>query len=419
MTAGPDDVRAEARRWISDNWSLTLTVGQWWRLLAEAGYAYPGWPQGLGGRAMSVEDSRAVLVELAAQQALGPPAGIGQSLGAGTLLAHGDAEQHAMFLPPLARGDEAWVQLFSEPGSGSDLASLSTRAVRDGDEWIVNGQKVWSSGAMTADRGMLLARTNPDVPKHQGISYLIIDLDQPGVQVRPLRQMSGEAHFCEVFLTDARVPAGRVVGAVDDGWRVARTTLMLERNGLGGEPVSGLRSVEGGVQNGNLGSVIADLLAAPPPAPRAGFFLPPASLAAIAVERGLVGDSAVRQAVADYFVEAEVMRLNGLRVKAAVSHGRPPGTAASTMKLAASLQGRRYRDLLIRLLGADMALVEQDDGKAHAAFYWSFAGTIGGGTDEIQRNVISEQVLGLPREPDAGKNVPYRELKVGTQTRSS
>jgi alkylation response protein AidB-like acyl-CoA dehydrogenase len=267
---------------------------------------------------------------------------------------------------------------------------------------------------------MLLARTNLDVPKHQGITYFILDLDQPGVEIRPLRQMSGDAHFCEVFFTDARVPADRVVGQIDDGWRVARTTLSLERNGFGGEGVPGLRLVEGGRKAGNLDRMVADLLHAPAPAPRADFFLTARAMAALAAERGLATDPVIRQALADYHIEAEVLALTGQRVKAAVASGRAPGPEASTLKLAASLHGRRFRSVLLKILGPEAVLVDADapdDGRIHGAFYWSFAGTIGGGTDEIQRNVIAEQVLGLPREPDAGRNVPYRELKVGTQSR--
>jgi alkylation response protein AidB-like acyl-CoA dehydrogenase len=413
------DLRGEVRAWLRANWSTSITLGEWWRRLFEAGYAQPAWPAGLGGRGLPPDEARAVTAELAAAHAFGPPLGVGQALGGGTLLAHADPAMRARLLPALARGDEAWVQLFSEPGAGSDLASLSTRAVRDGDEWVVNGQKVWSSGAFTADRGMLLARTNLDVPKHQGITYFIIDMDQPGVEVRPLRQMSGDAHFCEVFLNDARIPAGRVVGEVDQGWRVARTTLALERHGLGGEGVAGLRIAECGRKSGNLDRVIADLLAEPAPAARAGFFLSPQAMVALAAERGLAADPVIRSALADYRIEAEVMALTGRRVKAAVARGRAPGPEASTLKLAMSLHGRRFRDLLLKILGPDGTLAgadAPDGGRAHAAFYWSFAGTIGGGTDEIQRNVIAEQVLGLPREPDAVRNLPYRDLKAGTQS---
>jgi alkylation response protein AidB-like acyl-CoA dehydrogenase len=408
---GPRD---EVRAWLRANWSTSITLAEWWQRLFEAGYGHPTWPEGLGGRGMSRDDARAVTAELAAAQVIGPPLGVGQGLGGGTLLAHGRPDLQARLLPPLARGDEAWVQLFSEPGAGSDLASLSTRAVLDGDEWVVNGQKVWSSGAFTADRGMLLARTNPDVPKHQGITYFIIDMDQPGIEVRPLRQMSGEAHFCEVFFDDARVAADRAVGAIGGGWRVARTTLALERDGLGGEDLAGLRIIEAGRKSGNLDRTIADLLAEPVTAARTAFFLSPQALMALARERGVAADPVIRDALADYRIEAEVMRLTGLRVKAAAARGRAPGPEASTLKLAMSLHGRRFRDLLLKILGPDGVLVDADgpdDGSAHAAFYWSFAGTIGGGTDEIQRNVIAERVLGLPREPDTSRDVPYRDLE--------
>src|SRR5499427_6962274 len=207
-----DTVHAEATRWLSRHWDPDLSVRDWWAVLAESGWGFPTWPQESFGRGLPPDQVAAVRSAFVEVGAIGPPASLGQMLGGPTLLTHGSRELQERFLPELAHGREFWCQFFSEPGAGSDLAGLQTRAVRDGDEWVVNGQKVWTSGAQYADRGMLVARTDPDVPKHQGLTYFIIDMDQPGVEVRPLHQMNGAHGFNEVFFTDARVGSGRVRG---------------------------------------------------------------------------------------------------------------------------------------------------------------------------------------------------------------
>ncbi len=224
-----ETTRQEAAAWLAASWDPQLTVRDWWARLAESGWGFPQWPREWFGRGLRADAVAGARAAFTAAGALGPPASLGQLLGAPTLLVHGSGEQKERFLPLLARGEEAWCQFFSEPGSGSDLASAQTRAVRDGDIWTVDGQKVWTSGAQSADRGMLLARTNRDVPKHQGLSYFIIDVRQPGIEVRPLHQMNGAHGFNEVFFTGASADADRLVGEEGGGWSVAVTTLMYER----------------------------------------------------------------------------------------------------------------------------------------------------------------------------------------------
>ena len=242
----PETVGRDVETWLKQNWDPELKVREWWALLADSGWGFPSWPAGSFGRGLRAETQGTVKEAFQARGALGPPASLGQLLGGPVLLTHGSEEQRREFLPLLARGEEAWCQFFSEPGAGSDLAGLQTRAVRAGDEWVVHGQKVWTSGAQFADRGMLVARTDPDVPKHQGLTYFIIDLDQPGVEIHPLHQMNGAEGFNEVFFDGARIPAGRVVGEVGGGWAVAVTTLMFERF------MSALPSAAPGVRGGML-----------------------------------------------------------------------------------------------------------------------------------------------------------------------
>src|SRR5262245_43102506 len=226
----PDDVRAEARRWLLANWDPELSLREWRTLFVDSGWAVPSWPTGMLGRGLRPGADDVVAGELAVAGAVGRPFGVGIGLVAPTLLAHGSAELQRRHLRPTLTGEESWCQLFSEPGNGSDLAGLTTRADRDGDEWLMNGQKLWSTSAHHADFGLLLARSNWDVPKHRGITCFVLPMHQDGVEVRPLQQMNGHASFNEIFITDARIAGTGVIGAPDEGWRVALTTLAHERN---------------------------------------------------------------------------------------------------------------------------------------------------------------------------------------------
>jgi alkylation response protein AidB-like acyl-CoA dehydrogenase len=419
--AGPqaaDDVRAEALGWFRANWDADLSLREWWQVLAESGWGFPTWPVEWYGRGLPAHLAKAVHDARQEAGALGPPTGIAQGLAGPTLIAHGTDEQRRRFLPRVV-GGEVWCQLFSEPGSGSDLASLQTRAVRDGDEWVVNGQKVWTSGAHIARYGILVARTDPTVPKHRGLSYFVIDMHQPGIEVRPIREMSGRAIFNEVFFTDARVAHRDLVGGEGNGWAVALTTLANERTMLGAGSFSSSGSALA-IRAADLDARVGDLVRH-----RGGDGDGAARLAgadellrALMVQRGLGEDPIARQELAVAYTLLAIARYTELRVRAAVEAGGRPGPEVSIGKLAASHLLRTLRDTMYRFAGMHSTLWGDDaplGGAIHEVGFSSYLVSIGGGTDQIQRNIIGERVLGLPTEPRVDKDVPFTELKVGTQ----
>ena len=261
------DAVTAVKEWLAVNWDPDLTVLEWWERLGTSGWSAPGLPEASYGRGLARSEVVRVQEAIASFGALGAPGGLGMLLAAPTIATHGTDEQRERYVRPIVTGTEAWCQLFSEPGAGSDLAGLQTRAERDGDEWVVTGQKVWTSGGQVADMGMLLARTNPDVPKHQGITYFAFDMRQPGVEVRPLREMTGRALFNEVFLTEARVGGDAIIGGLNNGWAVANTTLAFERAGLGagGGSARGSSAAVPGSIAGDLGKRAGDLVGGPVP----------------------------------------------------------------------------------------------------------------------------------------------------------
>ena len=339
----------------------------WQATLHEGGWAGITWPTAYGGRGGTPMQQIIFNQEQARFEVSSGALTIGLAMVGPTLIAWGTEDQQSRYLGPMLRGEEMWCQLFSEPGAGSDLAGLITRAELDGDAWVVNGQKVWTSMAQHSEWGILLARTDRTAPKHRGISYFLVDMKSEGVEIRPLRQIDGVAHFNEVFLTDVRIPANQIVGDVDNGWRVAQTTLQSERVAIGsGE---GLRFAD-----------VRTLLAG----------------------TGSGQSTRYRQQIASAFIRFELLRYLGLRVQTAISQGRPPGAESSVMKLAFSEHIAALTDLLLGLEGAAGMLGSEaapDNGfwQQHFLSQWSIR--IGGGTDQIQRNIISERVLGLPREP--------------------
>lgn len=414
-----DTLRAEVREWIEREWRTDLTVREWWRRLAEAGLAHPTWPVGVGGRGLGSSRARIVTEELGRAGVVAPPTGhLAAGLAAPTILAHGTPEQIDRYVGPIARGEVAWCQLFSEPGSGSDLASVATRAVRDGDEWVVTGQKVWNSAADLSQLGMLIARTDLDAPKHRGITYLLVDMDQPGVEVRPLRQMNGQSAFCEVFLTEARVRGDAVLGEVNDGWRVAQTTLAAERGSLSGRAAPGLVQALSGPK-GDLDRTVGEVIDRAGRARRSRIpagAVPARTMFELAREQGVSGDPVIRQQLGRYYSQTRVDAWTGRRIAAA--RGRLTGADGSLAKLATSRICQLSRDLSFSIVGAAAMLDGGDaplEGELHRVGLASPGNRLGGGTDEIQRNVIGERGLGLPREPSADRDVPYRELRVGTQ----
>ncbi|MHB1911241.1 MAG: acyl-CoA dehydrogenase family protein [Acidimicrobiales bacterium] len=417
-------LRVEARQWFEENWSPDLTVGDWWERLAESGWGFPTWSPDWYGKGLSSREASIVAEERQRVGAFGPPSGIGVMMAGPTIVAHGTDEQRKRFLPNMVSGKEVWCQLFSEPGSGSDLASLQTKAVRDGDEWIVNGQKVWTSGAQFSRWGILIARTNPDVPKHKGITYFVIDMHQPGVEVRPLREMTGGATFNEVFFTDARVPHENVISEPNQGWAVAVTTLAHERNSLGAGGLGGFGG-GGGQMIGvaDLDARVGDLTAGGGGGEMAGMAAAFGGGGAQLIKMlpqlfGKSGDTVVRQELMKVYSLMEVARFTSLRSRAAAAVGKAPGPEVSTGKLMASNIVRQLRDTGLSIEGAAGML-----SGAHAPLggmlqflaLFSPAVSIAGGTDQVQRNIIGERVLGLPPEPRPDKEMLFRDLKVGTQ----
>jgi alkylation response protein AidB-like acyl-CoA dehydrogenase len=418
-TMTDQEIRAEVRRFVADAWDRALTLGEWWGRLADSGWAVPTWPAEWLGKGLPGAAARTVADELRAAGVIGPPAGLGLLLAGPTILTHGTDAHKERYLRPIVSGQEAWCQLFSEPGAGSDLASLQTKAVRDGDEWIVNGQKVWTSGAQTADLGMLLARTDPDAPKHKGISYFAFSMDQPGVEVRPLREMTGRSLFCEVFFTDARVADSECIGGLGGGWMAANTTLANERAGLG---VGGSGASGGGFpgkKSGMLDIVVGELMdgsraqaAQSSRSERGG-----ALMRRVARELGRADDPVMRQQLAEAYILEEVGRMTSLRAKQLRAAGGSLPGEGNLAKLQMSRVLRHGRDLGPAILGPWGTILGEDtpgEGNFQEATVWAPGPSIYGGSDEIQKNIVGERVLGLPKEPGPDKDTPFRDLLVGT-----
>jgi alkylation response protein AidB-like acyl-CoA dehydrogenase len=421
----PNDVRRAVKAFIDENWDPQASLKDWLVRLADSGWAVPQWPAQWFGKGLTNDLAAVAYDEFKKVGAVGPPAGLSRMLAAPTIIAHGTDEQRNQFVRRILVGEDAWCQLFSEPGAGSDLASLSTRAELDGDEYVVNGQKVWTSGAMGSDVGMLIARTDPDAVKHAGITYFAIEMDQPGIEVRPLRQITGESHFAEVFITDARVSAENIIGGLNNGWNVARTTLANERVGLGGGGSLGFpMSAPGGRRSKELlEQSVQEFIDSQRQLKRAGV---PAmmmvrsgeALAKMAKEMGRDQDPSVRQGIARVHALTSLNRWNTLRAKAAVEAGGRPGPEASLGKLMVSRITRMSRDVGMEIAGPSGMLAGEDgplNGGLALQFLGAPAPSIYGGSDEVQHNIIGERVLGLPREPDTSKSVPFRQLKTGTQ----
>ena len=357
----------------------------------DAGLAWVHFPEGSGGLGLSPRLQRTVNERLGRARAPIPYARnpIGYGMGAPTLVAHGSDEQRSRYLRPLFTGQEIWCQLFSEPGAGSDVASLATSAVRDGDEWIVNGQKVWTTLAHLARWGMLIARTDPDAPKHKGMTYFVIDMHGPGVDVRPLRQMTGEAEFNEVFMTDVRIPDAERLGDVGEGWRVSLTTLMNERVSIGGA----IPPREGG------------LIRVPLDTWRNG-----------AGERA---DATARDELMKLWIEAEVLRLTNIRASQLRSVGTP-GPEGSVGKILSAEHNKKVTSFVLDLMGADgMLYTSYEMVRPTATMSWDCpqkaflrmrANSIEGGTTEVMKNILGERVLGLPGDVRTDKELAWKDV---------
>ncbi len=411
---GPGAAGAEVRAWLDAHWDPAQTLGQWWSALAESGWAFPAWPVGLGGRGLGPSSAGVVRDELDRAGALGPPTGVAAWMGAPVVLEFGDDQQRGRLVPPVARGDELWCQLFSEPAAGSDLAGVRTRATRDGDGWIVEGQKIWTSTATVAERGILLARTDWDVPKHRGLSFFILPMDQPGVEVRPIRQLNGESHFNEVFLDGARADRADLIGGEGNGWAVALAVLGHERTMAAAGTMR--PGPDAGSKAGNLDTPVGDVLerlselvSIEPPFPIGSA----PELIGLAQRRARAAEPVLRQDLTRLWSLGECSRLTALRSRAAAELGRTPGPESSVGYLAGVARARLSRDLVFDVLGSAGALdgpAAPEAGEPVNMALSSLAHGIQGGAEQIQRNIIGERILGLPREPQVDRDVPFREL---------
>ncbi|OBJ89930.1 acyl-CoA dehydrogenase family protein [Mycobacterium asiaticum] len=376
--AGPGALRAV--RSVTD-------YRHWYPAFARSGLVVPTWPPEYGGLGISDAAARAIdeVLRPLRLNRLNP---LGLNNAAAALFSHGTEQQRLRFLPPIVHNEEKWCQLFSEPGAGSDLASLATRAVPDGDDWVITGQKVWTTWADEADFAMLLARTDPQQPKHKGLTYFLLDMHQAGVQVRPLRQITGECEFNEVFLDGARVPDAQRVGELNDGWRVSASTLSSERQMVSGSGSGGM---------GRLGGFSAE------------------RLITLAQETGRWQDPVIRGKIMRLWAQERVRGWTNARVRSALSAGQSPGAASSIGKVHQASLNQQIQDLMVDLLGtAAVAWPATDDPDAlppevHGMLR-SLANATEGGTTEINKNILGERVLGLPREPDPWKGKPWKDV---------
>jgi alkylation response protein AidB-like acyl-CoA dehydrogenase len=399
------DALAAVQRWVEthvpESWRAAAAEGpaalrsvrsptqyrQWYPTFAEAGLVVPTWLPEHGGLGITNDVARTIEPALAPLRLtrLNP---LGLNNVAAALFSHGSEEQRLRFLPPIVRNEEKWCQLFSEPGAGSDLASLATRAVRDGNDWVISGQKVWTTWADEADFAILLARTDPEEPKHKGITYFLLDMHQPGVEVRPLRQITGDAEFNEVFLDGARVPDAHRVGDVNNGWRVSASTLSSERQMVSGSGSGGM---------GRLGGSSTE------------------RLITLAQECGRWDDPVVRHKVMRLWAQEQIRGWTNARVRASLSAGQSPGAASSIGKVHQATLNQQIQDLMVDLLGtAAVAWPATDDEDALPrevqGMMRSLANSTEGGTTDINKNILGERVLGLPKEPDPWKGKPWKEI---------
>ena len=398
MTVAPDqnrdEVRAKVRAWLGEHWNPDIDARQWRGLSVDAGWACPSWPWAWYGRDLDRTLSQVVVEEFAR---VGAPAGgldatpsvlpIELHIGGNVIVTLGRDSLKRRMLRPILMGELRGCLLYSEPGAGSDLAALQTRAERDGDEWVVNGQKVWTTAGFGADFGLLIARTDWDQPKHSGISYFILPMGQRGVEVRPIKQMTGEAHFNEVFLTDARIPADHLIGDLNDGWRVLRTALAHERLVMGSSRGPGVES-----RRLPVGATV--------------------DLIELARRVGKNRDPLVRQALANLYALRQVISWNAERAAVAAGQGNF-SPAASLGKLAMSRVLHESAGVASALLGPDGSLYGPSVPEAHSSntsLMMAFMNSIGGGSDQIQRNIIGERILGLPKDVGIDRDLPFRDV---------
>jgi len=383
--------RQRARHWLQANARPFTATGRgrgrsqeesleraraWQRKLYDAGWSCLRWPKAYGGQGASAAAEMIWKQEVANYDEPDGFFAIGLGDCAPALMAYADEEQKRQHLPRMARAEEIWCQLYSEPEAGSDLAGLRTRAVRDGEGWRVQGHKIWTSGAHYSDYGLLLCRTDPSLPKHQGLTQFFMDMHQPGVEVRPIRQMDGGRHFNEVFLQDAWIPDGQRLGEVGEGWKVARTVLLNERMSIGGVQPTGFAELLHWLQT---------------------------------EDRQALGDPLVRERLAAWYVRDAGLRHLHARMLDAVAHEGVPGAEGAITKLAGATMFQEIQSWALEWMGRDGLSAEGSESFLRG-FLGSPALRVAGGTDEIMRNILAEQVLGLPREPRLDKGIPFDQI---------
>jgi len=389
--------REEASAWLAENapsddafraLSPLEQAKVWQKRKYDAGWACIGWAPEFGGRGASAIEE---VIWRQEESQYDLPANfflIGQGMIGPTLMAWASDQDKARLLPPLASGEEVWCQLFSEPAGGSDLAALRTRAERDGDDWVINGQKIWTSGAHYSDYGVIVVRTDPTLPKHKGLSYFYVDMKAPGVEIKPIKQLTGDSDFNEVYFTDVRVSDSQRLGEVGQGWQVSLTTLMNERAAIGGSfgqmDVSLAMSVAAEVQIDG---------------------------------RPALEDAAVRARIADWYVQEAGLKYTGYRSLTALSRGALPGPENSIGKLVGAPKMQAMSSYLMDLLDASGAIADEALAAKAGIIQRAYMGApglrIAGGTDEIMANIIAERVLGLPQEPRLDKGIPFNEVPTG------
>ena len=360
----------------------------WQKKKYDAGWACITWNKEFGGRGATAIQS---VIWNQEESKYDVPQGvfqIGQGMAAPTLMTWGQPEHHERYLPKLASGEEIWCQLFSEPAGGSDLAALRTKAEKEGDDWIINGQKIWTSGAHYSDYGILVVRTDPNVAKHKGLSYFFLDMKSPGVEIKPIKQLTGGAGFNEVYFTDVRIPDSQRLGEVGQGWQVALTTLMNERAAIGGG---------GGGVNVDLAYKIASEV--------------------MIDGKTATQDSAVRAKLANWYVQESGLKFTGYRSMTALSKGTTPGPENSIGKLVGAPKNQEMASFCMDLMEMNGAIWDEELSKEAGLVQMSYMGSpglrIAGGTDEIMANIIAERVLGLPQEPRMDKGMPFTDVPTG------
>ena len=392
--------RAEARAWLDANKPADLEAilaqnvkdsleqrKAWQKKKADAGWACIDWPKDVGGRGASLMEQVIWTQEEGPLTHLTRFMIVGLKLASAALRKHGTDSQKEQLLPGIVNGDEIWCQLFSEPAAGSDLAGIRTHAKRDGDDWVINGQKIWTSYAHVANKGILVARTDPGLPKHKGLTYFYVDMDSPGIDIRGIKQISGDSTFNEVFLTDVRIPDSQRIGEVGDGWKVVLTTLMSERSAVGDSFRSNFPEMYGSLEKLTIDG------------------------------EPLLNDPAVQDHLADFYCNYLGMRSTNLRLLSALSKGRSPGPEASIGKLVMASQRQEEASFVLDLQERAGLVTDQkyamDDGFFQHGFFRFAANRIEGGTDEVLRNIIAERILGLPAENRQDKDVPFNEIPGG------